>query len=251
MRKRSPASRRRWASGCGSSRKAVDELARAAQAAGIDDTAFQARLREVQDMLGRAMTPELEQRLRDLQAALARLDPDATRDALRRLAEAQQELRETLERSEQLFRRAAVEGQLASLAQDAEALRHDQAEWNRDAARRADSAAAAAERDLAGRADSLAAGIAQADRDLAAARRAAPTAAARWPISRGRRRRARGAMQQAAAAARSDPMLAGRRPGGSEALAPPRLVAAVAARAARLGRRASGGRRRWTRSIAP
>lgn len=180
--------------------KAVDELARAAKAAGIDDTAFQARLREVQEMLGRAMTPELEQRLRDLQAALARLDPDATRDALRRLAEAQQELRETLERSEELFRRAAVEGQLASLAQDAEALRGDQAAWNREAARRADSSAAAAERELAARADSLAAGIAQAERDLAATRRGADSAS---PLAgpRGQARRAQGAMQQAAQSA--------------------------------------------------
>jgi hypothetical protein len=196
--------------------KAVDELARAAKAAGIDDTAFQARLREVQEMLGRAMTPELEQRLRDLQAALARLDPDATRDALRRLAEAQQELRETLERSEQLFRRAAVEGQLASLAQDAEGLRRDQAEWNRAAARRADSSAAGAERDLAARADSLAAGIAQADRDLAATRRGASDSAGTLAGPRAQAQRAQGAMQQAAASAeRSDSR--GAEAGGSEA----------------------------------
>ena len=196
--------------------KAVDELARAAQAAGIDDTAFQARLREVQEMLGRAMTPELEQRLRDLQAALARLDPDATRDALRRLAEAQQELRETLERSEQLFRRAAVEGQLASLAQDAEALRRDQAAWNRDAARRADSTAAVAERDMAARADSLAAGIAQADRDLAATRRAASDSGGKMAALQALALRARSAMQQAAQSAeRSDAR--GAESGGSEA----------------------------------
>lgn len=196
--------------------QAVDELARAAKAAGIDDTAFQARLREVQEMLGRAMTPELEQRLRDLQAALARLDPDATRDALRRLAEAQQELRETLERSEELFRRAAVEGQLASLAQDAEALRGDQAAWNREAARRVDSSAAAAERDLAARADSLAAGIAQAERDLAATRRGADSAST-LAGPREQARRAQGAMQQAATSAeRADAGRAGA--AGAEAL---------------------------------
>jgi hypothetical protein len=190
--------------------KAVDELARAARAAGIDDTAFQARLREVQEMLARAMTPELEQRLRDLQQALARLDPDATRDALRRLAEAQQQLRETLERSQELFRRAAVEGQLASLAQDAEQLKREQSQWNGDQARRADSAAAAAERALAARAESLAAGIAQANNDLGAAQRTEPTAqpssrdsAARGALGRPERqaRRAGGAMQRAAQSA--------------------------------------------------
>ncbi len=180
--------------------QSLEDLARAAQAAGIDDTAFQARLREVQEMLSRAVTPELEQRLRDLQAALARLDPEATRDALRRLAEAQQQLRETLERSEQLFRRAAVEGQLASLVQDAEALRREQAEWNERAAPRPDSAAAAAERALADRADSLAAGIRQTGRDLSAAQRAADSGGM---VARSLERAARAgaAMEEAATSA--------------------------------------------------
>src|SRR5436190_6220783 len=100
--------------------QAVEEIARAAQAAGLDDSAFQNRLREVQELLQRALTPELEQRLRELQEALARLDPEATRQALQRLAEAQQELRRELERSQELFKRAALEGGRASLAKDAE-----------------------------------------------------------------------------------------------------------------------------------
>src|SRR2546429_6657733 len=88
--------------------------------------------RSVQELLRRAVTPELEQRLRELQEALAKLDPEATRRALERLAEAQQQLRTELERSQELFRRAAVEGTLATLAADAEDLRRRQAEWNRD-----------------------------------------------------------------------------------------------------------------------
>jgi hypothetical protein len=176
----------------------LDDLARAARAAGIEDTAFQARLREVQEMLSRAVTPELEQRLRDLQAALARLDPDATRDALRRLADAQQQLRETLERSQELFRRAAIEGELASLAQDAEALRNEQARWNERSAPRADSVAAAAQRALAERADSLAAGIQQAGRDLAAAQHAAADSQNALTQPMDQARRAGDAMEQAA-----------------------------------------------------
>src|SRR6266540_2804127 len=146
--------------------QAVEEIARAAKAAGVDDSAFQNRLREVQQLLERALTPELEQRLRELEEALARLDPEATRQALQRLAEAQQQLRRELERSEELFRRAAIEGELASLAKDADDLGRRQAEWTRDDAPRADSAAAAAERALAERTDSLASGLAQAARDL-------------------------------------------------------------------------------------
>ena len=191
--------------------KAVEEIARAAKAAGIDDTAFQARLREVQEMLQRAVTPELEQRLRELQEALAKLDPDAARQALQRLAEAQQQLKAELERSRELFRRAATEGALASLAADAEDLKRRQAEWNGTDARRPDSAAAARERALAERADSLAHGIDQVRKDLGpkpgSETLAAPQQAAH---------RAQAAMQRAAeSAGRSD--AAGAQQAGEEA----------------------------------
>jgi hypothetical protein len=174
---------------------AVEEIARAAQAAGLDDTAFQARLREVQDLLQRAVTPELAARLRELQEALARLDPEAMRRALERLAEAQQQLKAELERSQELFRRAAVEGALASLSADAEDLQRRQAGWNREAAPRPDSAAAALERTLADRADSLARGIDRVTSDLGTPADAALAAPAQAT------RAARAAMQQAAQSA--------------------------------------------------
>ncbi|HEY3221228.1 MAG TPA: hypothetical protein VGJ80_10900 [Gemmatimonadales bacterium] len=169
--------------------QAVAEIARAAKAAGVDDSAFQSRLREVQELLQRALTPELEQRLRELQEALARLDPEATRQALQRLAEAQQQLRRELERSQELFKRAALEGELASLAKDAEDLQRRQTEWTKDDAQHADSAAAAAERDLAAATDSLARGVERAGKEV--------------PLehSQAAARRAHGAMQEAAIAA--------------------------------------------------
>src|SRR2546427_3040242 len=99
-----------------------------------------------------------------------------------------------LERSQELFRRAAAEGALASLAADAEDLKRRQGEWNRDDAARPDSVAAARQRALAERADSLAAGIDQVAKDLGAPRPslARPAQAAR---------NARAAMQRAARAA--------------------------------------------------
>jgi len=148
--------------------RAVEDIARAAQAAGLDDTAFQARLREVQELLQRAVTPELAARLRELQEALLRLDPEAMRRALERLAEAQQQLRAELERSQELFRRAAVEGALATLAADAEDLKRRQAEWNQADAPHPDSAAAERQRALADRTDSLARGIERVATDLGA-----------------------------------------------------------------------------------
>ena len=178
--------------------RAVEEIARAARAAGIDDTAFQARLREVQDLLQRAVTPELEQRLRELQEALAKLDPEATRQALERLAEAQQQLKAELERSQELFHRAAVEGALASLAADAEDLKRQQGEWNRDDAPRPDSTAARRQDALAERAESLATGIDQVAKDLGA-----PVPPARSSLARPAQaaRDARSAMRRAARAA--------------------------------------------------
>jgi len=146
--------------------RAVQDLAQAAHAAGIDDSAFQRRLADVQQLLQKAITPELEQRLRELQDALQRLDPEATRQALQHLAEAQNDLKDALQRSDQLFRRAAVEGQLATLTADAEELKRRQGDWNTTQAPRADSAATAQERELAAGADSLMKGIQQAGQDL-------------------------------------------------------------------------------------
>jgi len=181
--------------------QAVEEIARAAKAAGVDDTAFQNRLRQVQELLQQAITPELQQRLRELQEALARLDPEATRQALQRLAEAQQQLRHELERSQELFKRAALEGELASLAKDAEDLQRRQTEWNREVVQRTDSAAVAAERDLAAATDSLAQGVEQAARSVSLK---APQAAAR---------RAQNAMQEAADAASQSDSRGARRSG--------------------------------------
>src|SRR5207253_1830025 len=182
----------------------LEELRAATRAAARDVAAAADSLAQAERELGtrtqdlalqRAVTPELAARLRELQEALARLDPEATRRALERLAEAQQLLKDQLERSQELFRRAAVEGALASLAADAEDLRRRQAEWNRDDAARPDSAGAARQRTLADRADSLARGIERVATDLRAGPRtplAAPQQAARA---------AGAAMQRAAQAA--------------------------------------------------
>src|SRR2546422_1528094 len=55
--------------------QAVEEIARAAKAAGGGDSAVQRRLREGQELLQRGLTPELRPRLRPLQGARARPRP--------------------------------------------------------------------------------------------------------------------------------------------------------------------------------
>ena len=139
-------------------RDEVKQLSEAASQAGLTDPQWQAELKQLEQLLDRAVTPEMEQRLQELRDALQKLDPDALREALKRLAESGKDLREQLARSRELFQRAAMEGSMTTLAQDAQDLAQHQADWNRQAeAAGADSSLARAERALAQEADSLAA----------------------------------------------------------------------------------------------
>jgi hypothetical protein len=144
-------------------------LDRTAWDAGLTDPELHEQLAELRRLLDRALTPELEEALRDLQRALDRLDPDAMRAALEKLAATQRALREELERSRSLFERAALEGDLTTLADDAAELAAEQQAWNRAADAGVDSAMARAEVRLAERADSLADLLAEAERAVAQA----------------------------------------------------------------------------------
>ncbi len=151
--------------------RSLDELRKALEKAGISDSAFQRRLKEVQDQLERALSPELRRQLAELQEALKALDRERTKEAVRRLGDTQQKLRDALERSRELFERAALEGQLASLEQEAKELAQEQKEWA-DRVPTADSAKSAGEeRSMAQRADSVAAGLHQAAKELDARER--------------------------------------------------------------------------------
>jgi hypothetical protein len=177
-------------------RRALDELQANAERAGLADSVFLERLREVRQELDRALSPELRQKLADLQEALKALDRDRTRSAVQNLSEAQRKLREALERSRELFKRAALEGELASLEQESKELSSEQRDWNRELASADSAKAGRDERALARRADSVAAGLDQAARQLEAEqRREALTRAADTA------RAAASAMRQAAAAA--------------------------------------------------
>ena len=112
----------------GGGAEAVDRaLQKNAEAAGINDSAWQSDLSEIREQLDRALTPELRDRLSELQQALKELDADRTKEALEQLAEPQRQLREALERSRELFRRAAIEGDLANLARSRRSWRRSSA----------------------------------------------------------------------------------------------------------------------------
>jgi len=142
------------------------ELDRAAKAAGISDSAFQARMAEVRQQLERALSPELRQKLQELRDALKNLDAERTQEALKNLAEKQEQLREALERSKQLFERAAMEGDLHNLAQESRELSQEQERWSQQVTSADSMKAAALEQQLAARADSLAKALEQMSRDM-------------------------------------------------------------------------------------
>lgn len=141
-------------------RDAVSQLQRQAAAAGIADPAWQRELDQIRQELDQALTPELRQRLADLQQAIHDLDADRTRSALQDLGAQQAAFRTALERSQELFRRAAIEGDLARLGATAGDLAQRQEAWDREVESTPAAAAAGAERSLAGQTDSLAAALA-------------------------------------------------------------------------------------------
>jgi hypothetical protein len=141
-------------------RDELQRLARAAEEAGLTDPAWRERLAQLEDLLREAITPELRQRLDELRQALERLDPRAVQEALRNLVTEQARLRRELERSAELFERAALEGALQTYAAQLEAMRRAEEQWAARAEARRDSAAAAAEqRQLASEVDSLRRGL--------------------------------------------------------------------------------------------
>ena len=140
-------------------KQSLAALQRSAEAAGLNDSSWQRQLAEIREQLERAVSPELRDKLAALQQALKELDAERTKDALQQLADVQKQLREALERSRELFRRAALEGDLANLAQESKDLAQEQRQWNQRAQSADTSRAARAEQQLAGRTDSLAAAL--------------------------------------------------------------------------------------------
>ncbi len=151
-------------------KQSLDALRRSAEAAGLNDSSWQRQLAEIRDQLDRAISPELREKLAALQQALRDLDPVRAKEALERLAEVQKELRETLERSRDLFQRAALEGDLASLTQESRELAREQRQWNQRAEARDSARSARTEKELAGRADSLSSALKRLAEHLAEAK---------------------------------------------------------------------------------
>lgn len=94
-------------------------LERQLRAAGVLDSGLTQQLREVQQLLQQALTPELQRQLEEVLKATQKLSPEAVRRAMENLARQQQQLREQLERSAEMLRRAALEGAMQTLHDEA------------------------------------------------------------------------------------------------------------------------------------
>jgi flagellar biosynthesis regulator FlaF len=135
----------------------LQELAESGWDAGITDPEWHKLLAELQQMLEQAITPEMQETLEQLRQSLEQLDAEGVQELLEQLADAQEKLREQLERSRELFERAALEGQMSTLADDAVELADRQNQWNESVedAAQSDSTLAANEAALAAEAERL------------------------------------------------------------------------------------------------
>ncbi len=103
-------------------REGAKELEQRLGDAGAMDKALQDRFNELQRMLREAMTPEMQQKLADLEQAADRLSGSEVKQSLEQLAAQQQQLREQLEKSAEMLKRAALEGAMETLRDEAQDL---------------------------------------------------------------------------------------------------------------------------------
>ncbi|HKG95850.1 MAG TPA: hypothetical protein VKA84_28320 [Gemmatimonadaceae bacterium] len=106
--------------------EAAKQLEKQLREAGALDSALADRLREARQLLQDAITPELAEQLRKLEESLGQLKADESRQAMGDLAAQQQRVREQLERSVEMLRRAALEGAMQTLHDEAKELAQQQ-----------------------------------------------------------------------------------------------------------------------------
>jgi hypothetical protein len=103
--------------------KALEEQLKQASAL---DSSLSRQLREAQDLLRDALTADLMEQMKKLENATRELSGDQARNALRDLAEMQKRLREQLEKSAEMLKRAALEGAMETLKDEAKEIAENQ-----------------------------------------------------------------------------------------------------------------------------
>ena len=106
--------------------ESAKKLEQSLKQTGALDSALQARLREAQKLLRDALTPELQEKLRKLEQASQNMSSDESKRALQDLSDQQRQLRQQLDRSVEMLKRAAIEGQMQTLKDEARDLAKNQ-----------------------------------------------------------------------------------------------------------------------------
>ena len=103
-------------------REATQQLQQQLKAAGALDSSLARQLAEAQALLRQALTPAMMAQMQKLEHASQQLNSEESRDALRDMAQMQQRLKEQLERSAEMLERAAHEGAMQTLGDQAREL---------------------------------------------------------------------------------------------------------------------------------
>jgi len=103
-------------------REATQNLEQQLKAAGALDSALARQLGEAQALLRQALTPQMMAQMQKLENAAQQMNGEQSRDALRDLAQMQQRMKEQLERSAEMLKRAAHEGAMQTLGDQAKEL---------------------------------------------------------------------------------------------------------------------------------
>ncbi len=99
--------------------QAAAQLQQQLKQAGALDSSLARQLRDAQQMLQQALSPDLLAAMKQLQNAAQKLSADQAEQSLANLAELQKRLREQLEKSAQMLQRAAFEGSMQTLHDEA------------------------------------------------------------------------------------------------------------------------------------
>ncbi len=182
-------------------RERLASLQRAVAEAGLGDPELRRRLEEVRELYQRLASPELAGSMDDLRRALDALDPAAVQAALEQLAEHQASLRQQVEESLEMLRRAAAEQEMNALARDAEELAARQEALSAAAESAGREELGTRQEALGGETDDLAASLDSLRRELRSLREPEPGAAAE--DAAGRAQVASSAMDTAASAVRA------------------------------------------------
>jgi hypothetical protein len=150
--------------------KAARELERQLKQAGALDSGLAARLRETQELLKQALTPELAEQLRKLEESAQQLSGEQAQKSLQDLAEQQRKLREQLEKSAEMLKRAALEGQMSTLREEAKDLAERQKKMAEQLGKQPQSAAQKQAKDLAQQSRDLADDVKNLEQRLAQAK---------------------------------------------------------------------------------